>query len=292
MEAMTPRDIQLRIRSGESLADVIAASGLPASRVEVFAAPILAEREHITATALSASVRRQGESASTRRLRQTVAESMLNMGQDVDYVTWDSWRRSDGRWILQGTWTHAGADREARFLFDTRGRFSVADNDHARVLIGDLPITTPIDFQAETTERIESRPVLAQSDLENEPTVDLPQGQREDSLRTDIDLLYDMISTIDEDSVRIFRGLRHPINDLGSLPGDQPSLISDSVLPQPWIQPSATPDLQSVRAEEPGILDDHDQPDPTSEETVVRSRKKRKRAEIPAWDDIIFGGQS
>lgn len=300
MEAtMTPRDIQLRIRSGESLADVIAASGLPAARVEGFATPILAEREHITATALSAAVRRNGEAASARRLRQTVAESMLSMGQDVDFVTWDSWRRSDGRWILQGTWNHGGNPREARFLFDPKGRFSVADNDQARVLIGDLPITAPVDLQTETTERIESRPSMAQSDLGNEPTMGLSQGQREDSLRNDIDMLYDMISTTDEDSVRIFRGLRNPINDLGS--GEQATLMGDSVLGmQPW---NEFPEPDSF-LNEPSIitLGEPAQPDidpstpstPTTppEPPAAKPRKKRKRAEVPAWDDIIFGGQS
>jgi len=58
---LTPREIQLRIRSGEPLADVIAASGMPAERVEGFAGPILAEREHTTKLALSAQVRRRGE---------------------------------------------------------------------------------------------------------------------------------------------------------------------------------------------------------------------------------------
>ncbi|MDR0284455.1 MAG: DUF3071 domain-containing protein, partial [Propionibacteriaceae bacterium] len=120
---MTPRDIQLRIRSGSSLADVIAESGLPAERVEGFAAPILAEREHTTATALAAPVRRRGETASARRLRQTVAESLLDVGQDIDFATWDSWRRSDGRWIVQGTWEFEGRPIAARFLYDPKGRF-------------------------------------------------------------------------------------------------------------------------------------------------------------------------
>lgn len=253
---MTPRDIQLRIRSGESLADVIAASGLPAPRVEVFAAPILAEREHTTTTALSAPVRRRGETASARRLQQTVAESLLDKGQDIDFVTWDSWRRSDGRWIIQGVWQFHKKNLTARFLYDPKGRFSIADNDQARLLIGDLPLVTPSDTYTEPTLRVESSRVSqAQVDLGEETTLGF-EHEHEDSLRSDIDLLYDMISTIDEDSVRIFRGLREPLEtDRSHVAIPQPTLLDDPI--------------------------DEDKP-----------KRTRKRASVPSWDDIIFGGQS
>ena len=47
--ALSPRDIQTRIRAGESLEDVGRIAGIPLDRVERFAAPVLAEREHIAA---------------------------------------------------------------------------------------------------------------------------------------------------------------------------------------------------------------------------------------------------
>lgn len=261
MEAtMTPRDIQLRIRSGDSLADVIAASGLPAERVEVFAAPILAERDHTTATALASPVRRRGETASARRLRQTVAEALLDRGQDIDFVTWDSWRRSDGRWILQGTWTFGQRDLVARFLFDPKGRFSIADNDQARLLVGDLPLARAVDPSAEPTVPVRERGTPVQADLAEETTLGLTKPVV-DEPPSDIDLLYDMISTIDEDSVRIFRGLREPL----------PDVLEDS-------HPEAD---QPALVEEPGEL---------AEPTV--SRRRHRRASVPSWDDIIFGGQS
>lgn len=272
--AMTPRDIQQRIRAGDSLEEVIAASGLPQSKVEAFAAPIIAEREHTTAEALAAPVRRRGETASARRLSQTVAENLLDHNQDIDHVTWDSWRRSDGRWVLQGSWTYEG-DHVATFVFDPRGRFSVADNDEARLLIGDLPLgrTTRLD---ESTVGLPRPTNLGTSNLSDEDTWGLAAEETtgftssptEDSLRSDIDLLYSMISTIDEDSVRIFRGLRQPIEDSVESVDEtqQPPLIEAPVV--------ETPEPVEVKDETPH---------PT---------RKRKRASVPSWDDIIFGGQS
>ncbi|MCL1907437.1 MAG: septation protein SepH [Propionibacteriaceae bacterium] len=288
--AMTPRDIQMRIRCGESLEDVIAQSGMPADRVEGFAAPILAERHHITETALASAVRRQGETVSSRRLRQAVAEALLETGQDIDDLTWDSWRRSDGRWIVQGT----SGQTMPRFLYDSHGNFSVAENDQARIIIGDLPLRSPVDSQGETTGQLELRPSPIQFDLGEEPTVGLPprededsvtSGFPEDSLRNDIDLLYDMISTTDEDSVRIFRGLRESPTLLDS--PDQPSLLGDG-------GEESTKHLRGGSLPPPPTtVSPRSEPTPaTPLEETKKPRKSRKRASVPAWDDIIFGGKS
>ena len=56
---LTPRDIQARVRSGQSAQDVAAASGMPLARIERYAGPVLAEREHVAEQAKAAPSRRQ-----------------------------------------------------------------------------------------------------------------------------------------------------------------------------------------------------------------------------------------
>ena len=51
--SLTPRDIQARIRAGETLEDVARVAGIPMDRVERFAAPVLAEREHVASMAMA-----------------------------------------------------------------------------------------------------------------------------------------------------------------------------------------------------------------------------------------------
>ena len=70
--SLSPRDIQTRIRGGETLEDVARVAGIPLDRVERFAAPVFAEREHIAAQAMSSSVRRKGETSGHRSLRIAV----------------------------------------------------------------------------------------------------------------------------------------------------------------------------------------------------------------------------
>ena len=64
--SLSPRDIQARIRAGSTLEDVAKVAGLPLDRVERFAAPVLAEREHMARLAMTSSVRRRGDVRSSQ----------------------------------------------------------------------------------------------------------------------------------------------------------------------------------------------------------------------------------
>jgi len=167
--SLTPRDIQARIRAGESLEDVAGVAGLPLDRVERFAAPVLAEREHVASMAMSSSVRRRGEPSGHRSLRITVTERLLGRGVDIDAISWDSYRLDDGRWAVTADYRAGDASRHAAFFYDLRGRFSVAGNDEAQWLLGDQ--------QSSVTGLHSPRPRLAESGEggDNEPTLDLSE---------------------------------------------------------------------------------------------------------------------
>ncbi|NHB83679.1 DUF3071 domain-containing protein [Tessaracoccus sp. HDW20] len=93
-----PREIQARIRSGASVADVAAESGMDPERIEAFAGPVLAEREHIAGAAQATTIRRRGEAGSHRRLGDLIATRLRSRGIDSDRVVWDAWRQSDLKW--------------------------------------------------------------------------------------------------------------------------------------------------------------------------------------------------
>jgi hypothetical protein len=138
--ALRPRDIQARIRGGESPESVAQAAQTTVDRIMSFATPVLAERAHIADRAQRASVRRRGaESGSTRILGDVVAETLRGKGVDPESVEWDSWRREDGRWTLVADFEVDGRRRRAEFLFDAPGRYVTAEDDEARWLVGDRP---------------------------------------------------------------------------------------------------------------------------------------------------------
>lgn len=158
--SLSPRDIQARIRAGESLADVSAVAGLEHDRVERFAAPVLAERDNIALMALACPVRRRGETAGHRLLRATVADRLLKRGVDVDTIDWDAYRLEDGRWAVTAAYRLGAEDQRASFAFDLRGRYTIASDDPARWLIGEEPAGS-------------AGPGRGPRESSNEPTVDL-----------------------------------------------------------------------------------------------------------------------
>jgi Protein of unknown function (DUF3071) len=167
--SLTPRDIQSRIRAGSTLEDVAKVAGIPMDRVERFATPVLAEREHMARLAMTSSVRRRGETSGHRSLRMAVTERLATRGVDIESIAWDSFRLSDGRWTVTADYQSGERNRHARFLFDPSGRFSVAEDEEARWLLGEHSV-----HKAPQPGR--RRPVLADAgeDVEDtEPTLDL-----------------------------------------------------------------------------------------------------------------------
>nr|BFE46666.1 septation protein SepH [Saccharothrix mutabilis subsp. capreolus] len=113
---MRPREIQARIRAGESIEQVAAAAGIPTHRVERFAYPVLLERSRTAELAQRAHpVREDGPDVQT--LGEVVAHSFGLRGQDYTDVSWDSWRGEDGRWVVQLHWTAGRSDNRAHWAF-------------------------------------------------------------------------------------------------------------------------------------------------------------------------------
>jgi hypothetical protein len=136
---LRPRDMQARVRAGESPAEVAKAAGLPLDRVMRFVAPVVAEREHIAEQALTAAVRRPGGDGPGPVLGATVLEKLASKGVAADDVTWDSWRRDDGRWTVQAHYSYEGRERTAEWAYDPGARAAHAVDDDARALSGVKP---------------------------------------------------------------------------------------------------------------------------------------------------------
>src|SRR5262245_39598595 len=137
--ALRPRDIQARIRAGESPEAVAAVAQVPVEKIMGYAVPVLAEREHIAERARRCGVRRKYSDGPAKLLGEAVDENLRKRKAKPDEATWDSWRRDDGRWTV--VVTPPGGAKPAHYVFDVPGRFVVADNEPARALVGDHPET-------------------------------------------------------------------------------------------------------------------------------------------------------
>ncbi len=153
LDGTSPRDIQLRVRHGQSPDDIAASSGLAVERVMRFAGPVIAERQHMAAQACDTELRLGG---APRTLAATVVAALAAGGVDTDLLEWDAWRREDGTWSLLATWepvdSVAVGATAALWVFDPAVRTVVADDPAAGWLLGDQ-VTVEV-------ERVEGRPVL------------------------------------------------------------------------------------------------------------------------------------
>ncbi|MEJ4112596.1 septation protein SepH [Corynebacterium kroppenstedtii] len=133
---LTPREIQTRIRGGESIHDLARDSGMPEYKIEPFAHPILAERERMTAIARQSHPVRQ-DGPSTLTLDDVVATAFTARSMNLTDASWNAYRDDSRLWIITLTWTSELSEITAEWSYHTDGRSTttVARNEAATDLV-------------------------------------------------------------------------------------------------------------------------------------------------------------
>jgi len=138
---LRPKEIQARIRAGETVEEIADAAGIAVERVRWFEGPVLAERAYIADQAQLASVRRLGDATPGPRLGEIVTERLKVFGAAPEDAQWDAKKLGDGSWQVQLTFISGGRLHTAEWIFDPRRRHVVpADENAARM---SLPGTEP-----------------------------------------------------------------------------------------------------------------------------------------------------
>ncbi|GAA2618977.1 septation protein SepH [Paractinoplanes durhamensis] len=136
MASLSPRDIQARIRCGESAEDVARVAGVPVDRVLRYAGPVLQERAML---AQHARRTRLKTSDSGAPLAEVVDSRLAQHGIDTEKISWDAFRRDDGTWRIVATWPSGKATAQALWDLD-KGRQVVSPHDDmAQYLCAERP---------------------------------------------------------------------------------------------------------------------------------------------------------
>jgi len=142
---LRPREIQARIRAGETAEEVAAAAGVAIEHVRRYEGPVLAERDFVASQARNVRVRRGTPSNSggavngAATLGDVVADRLSQREVDPDDAAWDAWRADDGSWCVVVRFTAGAKPREARWTYDPSVRHVTALDDEARWLTEDDP---------------------------------------------------------------------------------------------------------------------------------------------------------
>ncbi|WP_261568666.1 septation protein SepH [Frankia gtarii] len=129
--ALTPREIQARLRAGETAAEVARAAGIPVERVERYEGPVLAERARVVQEARAALLPKDPGGVPGRPLGEVVDARLIVAQDNPAAAQWDAWRRVDGIWLVQLT----SDSRCARWTWDPVVRRVRPHDDAARALV-------------------------------------------------------------------------------------------------------------------------------------------------------------
>ncbi|HET9169724.1 MAG TPA: septation protein SepH [Actinospica sp.] len=147
---LRPRDIQARIRAGQTAEQVADAAGIPLERVRRFEGPVLAERAFMAERAQNTQVRRSGETHGPK-LGDVVRERLAARDPDIDSVQWDSWRKDESVWTVRMSFRIGGLPYEATWSFDPPRRLVHPVDDEARLLSSDAAPDTAFPFAARSS---------------------------------------------------------------------------------------------------------------------------------------------
>ncbi|MEV4749356.1 septation protein SepH [Streptosporangium sp. NPDC049248] len=128
---LRPKEIQARIRAGETAEEIANTAGIPVERVRWFEGPVLQEREYMAQQAQRCAVRLPGDSAPGPTLGDLVAERLTRRGVPADEIEWDSAKRDDNMWRIKLGFVWNGHTRNAEWLFDPRRRHITPHDDEA-----------------------------------------------------------------------------------------------------------------------------------------------------------------
>lgn len=221
VDTFSPREVQARVRAGESAEAVAADTGWALDKVLRYAEPLLAERSFMAEQAQTVEVRRTRESV-------TLYDSCAQVlgAPAIDGLVWDAHRRDDGRWVVT-----ADIDgQRAAWTYDHHGRNLHPLDDNARHLMGATP--APAEEEVDIAEALDlaSEVPIVRDDPEARPRLAVVPAQ-------DNDAKPDGTPADIEESVTIGGGYEQ---ETITLPRDaQPPAVAPEPEPEPEAETTA-----------------------------------------------------
>jgi hypothetical protein len=298
---LRPKEIQDRIRAGETAEEIADAAGVPIERVRRFEGPVLAERAYRAQEAQGASIRQPGDSGPGPRLGEIVTERLAALGVPAEEAQWDSRKRGDNSWQVQLMFTISGRPLMAEWVFDPRRRHvSPADDDAARLSLPEADLAGlapgPRPPARATVTPIGSRLAAAP------PPV--PLGHRPERRPEPVTPQEPLVSPARAAEARAAEARAaepqpvRPAEPEPAQPAPAPParVAAAHSSPAPEARPGHAAEARAAEgstATEAGEA----APDAGSQEPAVpqrgRARKaaggRSRRSSVPSWDEIMFG---
>ena len=296
MAVLSPRDIQSRIRSGESAEDVARIAGVPVDRVLRYAGPVLQERAMLAQHARRTRLKTSDTGAP---LAEVVDSRLAQHGIDTEKISWDAYRRDDGTWRIVATWPSGKATAQAIWDLDKARQVVSPHDDMAQYLCAERP--TQILGQEPAPDRAADRghglpgPTrsldaargghglpAASSDTSRQQRDPIRAGR--DALLASLDRPLNPTTGRGHDPSPADNPRRPVAGGAAALLGGGAgsAFDEDSDLPK---EVPAVPSLAVLRPRRTVGQSGQQQGSGTEESGEQKPRKR-----LPSWDDVLFGG--
>ena len=138
-EVMSVKEMQRRLRAGETMDSIARDGNISVEKVERFASPILQERIFIIDQVHGLSPRREGKDGGRDHLTfiELVISKLSPRGVDIDALNWNTWRIEDGTWTIELHYPNREGSGVAQFSYDGKRRSISALDDNAAWMIGE-----------------------------------------------------------------------------------------------------------------------------------------------------------
>ncbi len=309
---LRPKEIQARIRSGETAEEIAETAGIAVDRVRWFEGPVLQEREFMAQQAQRALVRRAGDQAPGPALGSVVEERLRSRSVDPEEVQWDSWKREDGTWRIRLSFEVATHPYVAEWIFNPQRRHvSPADEDAARLSALDDAVAEDEDTVTPLVPRRARNP-----EPESQPQPAQPAQQPVQPAQQPAQQPVQPAAQPAQPPEEQPQPAQQPVQPVQpAQPVQQPA--QQPVQPAQPAQPAARVETQAEEPPQPQQAEAGEEPaqeEPAAEVAVdgsgsavaaaasdqsqrAKSRPRKsgsgrgRRASVPSWDEIMFGAR-
>jgi hypothetical protein len=309
--ALSPREIQARLRAGDTAEEVARAAGIPVTRVARYEAPIAAERVRIVDEVRRATAPGPHRVSPGRQLGAIVDERLTDEGFDPALAQWLARRRPDGTWLV----TVDLADNHAEWSWDSGARRVRAHDGGAHRMVSPTRSSAEsliavaqaagVTAEAQAARNTPEPPApLAPARAVGESLssgYEAPQSRSTASSRSGLVVLEGEGAGTSPAPARSQAASATTLDDV---PGaGAPASPQQSSAPSwgasagdvPGSGGSAEPDTREPSASASDAAEDLSEviTQGVAEEAPARPQAKsaKRRSAVPAWDDIVFGAR-
>ena len=187
---ITVKEIQRRLRTGESPESIAQDGNTTVEKVERFSGPILQERQFIIDQVASVIVRKE-PGREPVNFGDAIVLRLAPRGVDITQINYNCWRLETGIWTIQVSYPTSDRPGIGKWEFDPTRRALNALDDNARWLLGEetpapraplepgLIYTEQVDRTSRASDPVRETPRLVsiRTDVDSESAKDGVQGR-------------------------------------------------------------------------------------------------------------------